>query len=105
MIELSPKALRYARLAAEEHHLESDAARIEEIRRAERDHMSRLREGVQDVARYLPVSDDLARFCLKSFRSVLQKPVLPDGDWDGNDLLFLETVSSYLSRSLSVGDR
>lgn len=107
MIELSPKALRFACLVAEEQPGLSDDPHIQDIRRGELSHSAKART---DSAKYISISDETARFCLNAIERFLQSHDIGSSpDWDGNDLQFLESIKEHLSRSLASeavqGDR
>jgi hypothetical protein len=95
MIELSPKALRFARLVAEMQQHGTADGRVYELRRLETQHAG-------SAGRYLSIPDDLARFCLHSIRSFLLNAIEPNEDWDSNDIAFLTSISDDLSDNLSA---
>lgn len=94
MVEISPKALRFARLAAEQEPSLTRDPRFDVMRREERDYRTGTR-------RYVLVSEDTADFCLQAVSALLEREDrLAALDWDGNDVLFMEAVVTSLRKQL-----
>ena len=94
MVEISPKALRFARLAAEQEPSLAHDPRFDVMRSEERDH----RPGRQ---RYVLLSEDTADFCLQAVSALLEREDrLAALDWDGNDVLFMEAIVTSLREQL-----
>ncbi len=99
MIDISPKALRFARLAAEQQPAFSGDAQIAAIERDEAS-FSR-RDSADRIGRSIQVSERTAEFCLRVVTAFLERPDrFASDEWDGNDFAFLQAASGSLREQL-----
>ncbi|WP_158807927.1 hypothetical protein [Beijerinckia sp. L45] len=103
MIELSLKALRFARLVAEQQSAFADDQHVKDLRQDAVYQSSGSPAGSERPMRYVSISDDTALFCLKAIETFLQgHNFSASSDWDGNDLQYLEGIKGHLARSLAL---
>lgn len=99
MIEISPKALRYVRLAAGQQPAfagDPEIAVIERDESAFRQKAAGLR-----LERYIEISERTADFCLRVSQALLDQPSRSCSDeWDGNDFAFLQAATKSLRQQL-----
>lgn len=101
-IKISSKALRFARLAAEEHPAFSHDPRVLAIERKEK---VQRRDSSDRLQRYVDVSEDEATFCVQAMTSLLETPGRFDSsDWDGNDYAFMQSVVVSLREQIERAD-
>lgn len=99
MIEITPKALRFARLAAERQIAFRADPLVETLLWKEASVESRPHE----VRRRVELSVDAALFCLRAVEALLARPELFSTDeWDGNDYAFLQAFARSLEQQLSA---
>ena len=99
-IEISPKALRFARLAAEEQPAFSNDPRVLVMRHKEE--AFQRRDSSDHLQQHMKVSEDEATFCMQALQSMLGTPTRFEScDWDGNDFAFMQTVVDSLNEQLS----
>lgn len=100
MIDIAPKALRFARLAAEQRSAFADDPQVAVIRRQE----ETLWPGPSGhgVRRYVGISETTAAFCVCVITAFLERPSrFQSPDWDGNDFTFLQATAKSLREQLA----
>ena len=100
MIDISPKALRFARLAAEQ---QPAFAGDPQIAIVEQDEASfRQKDSGDRLGRCVEISDRTADFCLRVVTALLEQPGrFETSEWDGNDYVFLQAATRSLREQLA----
>ena len=99
MIDISPKALRFARLAAERQTAFASDPQIALIKRKE--DSFRQKDSRNRVERYVKISETTAVFCIRAMSALLETPEqFESSEWDGNDFVFLQAASKSLHQQL-----
>lgn len=112
MIDIAPKALRFARLAALEVPFLARNPQVLVIKNEERNFTSSLESGEKASRSYIRISEETAAFCLKAMSSLLEKSSvqsnvkqengIKSSQWDDNDIEYLSNVMVSLDQQLSL---
>jgi hypothetical protein len=99
MIDISPKALRFARLAAEQQAAFASDPQIAVIKSKESCFTQKSRP--ERVGHYVKISEKTADFCLRAVTALLQDPIVfESSEWDGNDFAFMSAATKSLRDQL-----
>ena len=98
MIEIAPKALRFARLAALEQASLADSPIVRLMCDEEKSFVSSL--GSHSTQKYIKISDEIAAFCVFAIASFLKGREISE-EWDGNDFAMMSDLARSLSEQLS----
>lgn len=100
MIDISPKALRFARLAAEQQPAFSSDPQIAIIKRDE-DNFAR-KESRDRVGQYVKISEPTADFCFRALTALLEnRGEFESSDWDGNDFVLMSAAAKSLREQIT----
>ena len=103
MVDISPKALRFARLAAEEQPDFAADPHVAVLKREEELFIASLKTSTESRPKYVEISKETAYFCLKAISSFVEsKNQVFSDQWDGNDFEFMKSVANNMQKRLGL---